>query len=79
MDRIVIDPRDKEEMNFFLELAKRLGVNAKTYEDHADEELLKIMEKNKRTPYADNKEVKDTLNNILNEQQDDYSKWKLGF
>jgi hypothetical protein len=74
MDRIVIDPRDKEEMNFFLELAKRLGVNAKTYEDHADEELLKIMEKNKRTPYADNKEVKDTLNNILNEQQDDYSK-----
>jgi len=74
MDRIVIDPRDKEEMNFFLELAKRLGVNAKTYEDLADEELLEMMEKNKRTPYADNQEVKDTLNNILNEQQDDYKK-----
>ena len=74
MDRIVIDPRDKEEMNFFLELAKRLGVNAKTYEDIADEELLKMMEKNKRTPYADNQEIKDTLNNILNEQQDDYNK-----
>ncbi|MDZ7775732.1 MAG: hypothetical protein U5L09_09135 [Bacteroidales bacterium] len=74
MNRIIIDPKDKEEMNFFLELAKRLGVNAKTYEDLADEELLKIMEKNKRTPYADNQEVKDTLNNILNEQQDDYSK-----
>lgn len=74
MDRIIIDPRDKEEMNFFLELAKRLGVDARTYEDLADEALLDIMEKNKRTPYIDSQKVKDTLNDILNEQQDDYSK-----
>ena len=68
MNRIIIDPRDKEEMNFFMELAKRLGVDAKTYEDLADEELLEIMEKNKRTPYADNQQIKNTLNDILNEQ-----------
>ena len=73
MDKIIIDPRDKEEMNFFLELAKRLGVNARTYEDLADEELLEIMEKNRHTPYIDNQKVKDTLNSILNEQKDDYS------
>ena len=74
MDRIIINPRDKEEMNFFLELAKRMGVDARSYEDLADEELLEIMEKNKQTPYIDNQKVKDTLNNILNEQKDDYSK-----
>ena len=51
-----------------MELAKRLGVDAKTYEDLADEELLEIMEKNKRTPYADNQQIKNTLNDILNEQ-----------
>jgi predicted HTH domain antitoxin len=46
MDTIIIKPRDHKEFNFFIELIRRLGVNAKTYEDLKDEELLQVMEAN---------------------------------
>jgi len=72
MDTIIINPRDKEECNFFLELARRLGVSAKTFEDLQDEQLLATMEENKNTPITDKKNVMDTLNSILNEDKEDY-------
>ncbi len=74
METIIINPRDKDELNFFLDLAKRLGVSAKTYEDIQDEQLLKVMEINRKTPKTDKQKVLDTLNNILNEKQEDYGK-----
>ncbi len=74
METIIIKPRDKEELNFFLELAKRLGVSAKTYEEMQDEQLLKAMEINRKTPKTDKQNVLDTLNNILNEKQEGYRK-----
>ena len=74
MDTIIINPRDKEERKFFLELARRLGVKAKTFEDLQDEQLLEAMEKNKNTPLTDKQNVLDTLQNILNEDKEDYKR-----
>jgi hypothetical protein len=74
MEAIIIKPRDKEELHFFLELAKRLGVSVKTYDEMQDEQLLEAMEKNRKTPKTDKQKVLDTLNNILNEKQEDYEK-----
>lgn len=74
MEAIIIKPKDKNELDFFLELAKRLGVSAKTYDEMQDEQLLKAMEINRKTPKTDKKKVVETLNNILNEKQQDYSK-----
>jgi hypothetical protein len=74
MEAIIIKPKDKSELNFFLELAKRLGVSAKTYEEMQDEQLLKAMEINRKTSKTDKKKVLETLNNIMNEKQQDYHK-----
>ena len=74
MNTIIINPRDKEEQKFFLELAKRLGVKAKTFEDLQDEQLVKAMELNRNTPVTDKKNVLDTLQSILNEGKEDYKK-----
>ncbi|HKM92111.1 MAG TPA: hypothetical protein VJY41_00525 [Prolixibacteraceae bacterium] len=74
MEAIIIKPKDKGELNFFLELAKRLGVSAKTYEEMQDEQLLKAMDINRKTSKTDKKKVLETLNNILNEEQQDYHK-----
>jgi hypothetical protein len=72
METIIIKPKDREELNFFLELAKRLGVSAQTYEDMQDEQLLKAMEINRKTPKTDKQNVLETLNNILNEKNEEY-------
>ncbi len=72
MDTLIIKPRDKAELNFFLELAKRLGVSIKTYDEIQDEQLLKAMEENKETSKTDRKKVMDTLHNILNEDNPPY-------
>ena len=72
MDTIIIEPKDKDEFNFFLELAKRLGVSVRTYEEIQDEQLLKAMEMNRNTPEVDKKKVLNTLNNILNDKQEKY-------
>jgi hypothetical protein len=74
MEAIIIKPKDKSELDFFLELAKRLGVSARTYDEMQDEQLLKAMEINRKTPKTDKKKVVETLHNILNEKQQDYSK-----
>ena len=74
MEAIIIKPKDKGELNFFLELAKRLGVSAKTYEEMQDEQLLKAMDINRKTSKTDKKKVLETLNNILNEEHQDYHK-----
>lgn len=74
METIIIKPKDRDELNFFLELAKRLGVSAKTYEEMQDEQLLEAMEINRKTPKTDKRKVLDTINNILNEKQEDYGK-----
>jgi succinate dehydrogenase flavin-adding protein (antitoxin of CptAB toxin-antitoxin module) len=73
METIIIKPKDKAELNFFLELAKRLGTTVKTYEEMQDEQLLKTMNENKKTPKTDKKTVLDTLQNILNDKQAPYN------
>ena len=72
METLIIRPKDKAELNFFLDLAKRLGATAKTYEEMQDEQLLKAMEQNMKTSKTDKKKVMDTLQNILNDEQASY-------
>ena len=67
METLIIKPKDKAELNFFLELAKRLGTEASTIEDDADERLFQSMEKNKKTSRVSRQKVFDTLNQIINE------------
>jgi hypothetical protein len=72
MNSIIIRPKDKKEFNFFVELAKRLGVEIETTEDALEEQLLAKMEINKKTGYVSKEEVLKTIQNILNDQQADY-------
>ena len=72
MKTLIIKPKDKAELNFFLDLAKRLGASVKTYEEMQDEQLLKAMEQNMKTPKTDKMKVLDTLQNILNDEQAAY-------
>ena len=73
METLIIKPKDKAELNFFLELAKRLGTTAKTYEEMQDEQLLKVMEQNMKTNKTDKMKVLDTIQNILNDGQAPYN------
>lgn len=61
METIILKLKDKDELHFFLELAKRLGVKVQTFEDLHDEQLLKAMEENRKTPKTSKKSVLDTL------------------
>ena len=72
MEKIIIQPKDKAELNFFLELAKRLGVTINTYDEIQDKNLLIDMEENRKTEKTNKKKVMDTLHNILNEDQAHY-------
>ena len=74
MESIIIQPKDKKELQFFLELAKRLGVKIRTFEELEDESLLKNMEKNRQSGKIDKNEIIDTLNNIINEDNPEYKK-----
>jgi hypothetical protein len=67
METLIIKPKDKDELNFFLELAKRLGAKAATIESDADERLFQTMEKNKKTPKVSRQKVLDTIHKIINE------------
>ena len=67
MESIVIKPKDKAELNFFLELAQRLGTNIATFENDADKRLLKAMEYNSKTPRVSKEKVLDTLHKIIEE------------
>jgi len=67
METLIIKPKDKAELNFFLELAKRLGTKTATIEDDADERLLQAMEINHKTPKVSRQKVIDTLNQIISE------------
>ncbi len=66
MESLIIKPKDKAELNFFLELAKRLGAKAATFEDDADERLFQAMEENKKTTNIGRQKVLDTLHQIIN-------------
>jgi len=68
METLIIKAKDKSELAFFLELAKRLGVVAKTIDDVEDEMLLRAMENNKHTPTVDKSLVMETIHNILNDR-----------
>jgi len=61
MGTLIIKPKDKAELNFFLELAKRLGTETATIEDDADERLFQAMENNKKTTKVSRHKVLDTL------------------
>jgi hypothetical protein len=67
MDTLIIKPRDKAELNFFLELAKRLGTRTETIEDNADLRLFQAMERNSKTPKISKQKVFDTISQIINE------------
>ena len=67
MESIVIKPKDKAELNFFLELAQRLGTNIATFENDADKRLLQAMEYNSKTPRVSKEKVLDTLHKIIEE------------
>jgi hypothetical protein len=67
MENIIIKPKDKAELNFFLELAKRLGTKAATIESDADERLFQAMELNSKTPKVSRQKVLDTLHQIISE------------
>ncbi|HEY3370051.1 MAG TPA: hypothetical protein VGK10_04335 [Prolixibacteraceae bacterium] len=67
METLIIKPKDKAELKFFLELAKRLGTKTTTVEDDADERLFQTMEKNRKTPREDKNKVMNTLHQIINE------------
>ena len=68
METLIIKAKDKSELAFFLELAKRLGVVAKAIDDVEDEMLLRAMENNKHTPTVDKSLVMETIHNILNDR-----------
>jgi hypothetical protein len=67
MVTLIIKPKDKAELNFFLELAKRLGAKAATIESDADERLFQSMEKNKNTSKISRQKVFDTIHQIIKE------------
>ena len=67
MEAIIIKTKDKAELNFFLELAKRLGAKAAIIENDADERLFQTMEKNKKTPKISRQTVLDTIQQIIKE------------
>lgn len=69
METLIIHPKDKAELNFFLELAQRLGTSIITIDEWNDEQLLKAMEENLTSGETDKENVLNTLNNILNEDQ----------
>ena len=67
METLIIKPKDKAELKFFLELTKRMGIKSATIESDADERLFQAMEKNKKTPEVSRQKVIDTLQEIINE------------
>lgn len=67
MATLIIKPKDKAELKFFLELAKRLGTKTATVEDDPDERLFQAMEKNRKTPKVSRDKVIHTLHKIINE------------
>jgi hypothetical protein len=73
METLIIYPKDKAELIFFLELAERLGTSIKTIDEWQDEQLLKAMEENSASGETDKQNILNTLNNILNEDQAPYN------
>ncbi|MDP2337478.1 MAG: hypothetical protein Q8N05_13750 [Bacteroidota bacterium] len=67
MENLIIKPKDQEELNFFLELAKRLGAKAAAFESDDDERLFQLMEKNSKTQKVSRNKVLNTLHQIINE------------
>lgn len=67
MENIIIKPKDKDELNFFLELAKRLGSKFAIYEDDPDDRLFKKMELNKKSPKISKERVIETIQKKLKE------------
>jgi hypothetical protein len=64
---IIIKPKDKAELNFFLELAKRLGAKSAIIESDADERLFQAMGKNKKTSRVSRQKVSETIYQIIKE------------
>ena len=68
METLIIKPKDKAELNFFLELTRRMGIKSATINSDADERLFQSMEKNKKTPEVSKHKVIETLHQILNDE-----------
>lgn len=68
MEALIIKPKDKAELKFFLELTKRMGIKSATIENDPDERLFQTMEKNKNSAEVSRDKVIDTLHRILNDE-----------
>ncbi|QIA08535.1 hypothetical protein [Draconibacterium halophilum] len=73
METIIILPKDKAELKFFVELAERLGTKFKTLDEFQDEQLLDRMLENLNTPLVEKENIMDQLHTILNEDQPPYT------
>jgi hypothetical protein len=65
METLIIRPKDKADLIFFIELAKRLGAKTTTIESDSDERLLQSMENNKKTPKVSRQKVMNTIHEII--------------
>lgn len=72
MNSIIIQPKDKAELKFFVELAERLGAKFKTLDEFQDEQLFNRMMENLNTSVVAKENVIDQLQAILNEDQAPY-------
>ena len=72
MNSIIIQPKDKAELKFFVELAERLGAKFKTLDEFQDEQLFNRMMENLNTSIVAKENVIDQLQAILNEEQAPY-------
>ena len=68
MESIIISPKIKSELNSFIELAKELGSEIRTVDDLKDEQLLSVMEDNRKTKKVRKEKILKTLNSVLSEK-----------
>lgn len=68
MESLIISPKNKSELNSFIELAKSLGTEIRTVDDLKDEHLLSFMEENKKSKKVDRQKILSTLNAVLSEK-----------
>ena len=68
MNTIVIKTKNKNELTSFIELAKKLGSEIQTFSELKDEQLLQVMEENRKTKKINKTKVLQTLNSIISEK-----------
>ncbi|WP_320167901.1 hypothetical protein [Mangrovibacterium marinum] len=73
MEAIIIQPKDQDDLKFFVEMAKRLGAKFKTLDELQDEQLLSRMLQNAETNEIAKSDVIATLKSMANEDPSPYN------